>query len=157
MSIESVKRGKLLLSTSIILLACLILLLSYSITPDLLNSLSAGYSDRVYAPDLPTYCPGDTMTFDYSVVRLQEGTVEITSSWCAYNTNNCLLDKTTVRRANIFRDVPPYPVNGSVVIPVDPKIKAGEVWVYSRSVQRIGTDKHSMFIVPFTVGDNCTQ
>lgn len=155
MTVSQLRRGRRLVALAILVTAGLLLLALAAIGPQLLRDAGARYSQPAYAPERPTYCSGEVLTFHYEVAPREPGPIEIVSSWRNATRATTLLDKTIIQHANVIEAVAPISASLSVTIPYSVQMQPGTDWQFVRSVRSMGTSKFSMFYVPFTIGDGC--
>lgn len=155
MTVSQLRRGRWAVGLALLMTASLLLLAVWAVGPQLLQDVSARYGQPTYAAERAEYCPGETLRFTYDIAARQPGPVEIMGAWCNVDRGNCLLNDTTLRYAIVTEYRPPITATLTVTIPTSSLLQPGTRWQYVRSVRRMGTDKFSMFTVPFTIAPSC--
>lgn len=100
-----------------------------------------------------TYCPGETISFSYSVNLEQIGLVEITSSWCEASRGTCLLAESQISKAVITKPFHLDNVVRPIAIPSSLQPEVYE-WEYRQAVM-INGKLVDLLAVPFTLRDDC--
>ena len=155
MTANQLRRGRLAVGLAILTTAALLFLALWAVGPQLLQDVGASYGQRVYVPERPEYCPGEALTFAYTVAPRTPGPIEIVSSWRNDSRGTTLLAESTVQHANIIRAAPTISATLSITIPVSPQMQPGSRWVFSRSVRKMGSTRFEMLTVPFAIRDDC--
>ena len=155
MTANQLRRGRLAVGLAILTTAGLLFLALWAVGPQLLQDVGASYGQRVYAPERLEYCPGDALTFSYTVAPRTAGPIEIVSSWRNATRRTSLLDETKIQHANIIEAVPAISASLTITIPVSAQMLPGSEWQFVRSVRRLGTARFDMFIVPFKIAEGC--